>query len=136
MAPLLAVLTIIIGGWISAQMGGSIWPSGWPILAQHVLATVVREFFDCWAHRSMHRWHHSRERREADTNYGNAYIFWDAIFGTRYLPDDREPPEQLGIAGLEAFPKGFFTQWISPFRWARIRRESTSLKQSSAVVTK
>ena len=215
MAPLLAVLTIIIGGWISGQLGGSLWPAHWPILAQVLLATVVREFFDYWAHRSMHRfhwlwrlhathhsaqrvywlnatrahpgeivyrfcfvwvlplavlgvpkevlalttmaavladayqhaniairlgplswvysignlhrWHHSRERLEADTNYGNAYIFWDAIFGTRYLPDDREPPGQVGIAGLEAFPKGFFAQWISPFRWARIRRESTSL---------
>jgi len=224
MAPLLAVLTIIIGGWISTQVGGSIWPTGWPILAQVLLATVVREFFDYWAHRSMHgihwlwrlhathhsaqrvywlnatrahpgeivyrfcvvwvlplavlgvpkevlalttmaavladayqhasiairlgplswvysignlhRWHHSRDRHEADTNYGNAYIFWDAIFGTRYLPHDREPPEQVGIAGLEAFPKGFFAQWISPFRWARIRSESKSVNQASPIVTK
>jgi hypothetical protein len=50
LAPVLGALTIIIGGWLSAQMGGSIWPYGWPILAQVLLATVVREFFDYWAH--------------------------------------------------------------------------------------
>ena len=224
MAPLLGVLMIIIGGWLSANMGGSLWPTHWPILAQVLLATVVREFFDYWAHRSMHhyhwlwrlhathhsaervywlnatrahpgeivyrfcfvwvlplavlgvpkdvlalatvaavladayqhaniairlgplnwiysignlhRWHHSCDRHEADKNYGNAYIFWDTVFGTRYLPNDREPPEQVGIAGLEAFPKGFFAQWISPFRWARIRRESTSLVQTRPATPK
>ena len=224
MAPLLGMLTIIIGGWLSAQFGGSLWPAHWPILAQVLLATVIREFFDYWAHRSMHhyhwlwrlhathhsaqrvywlnatrahpgeivyrfcvvwvlplallgvpkdvlalttvaaivadafqhaniairlgplswiysignlhRWHHSCDRREADTNYGNAYIFWDVIFGTRYLPADREPPEKVGLAGMEAFPKGFFAQWISPFRWARIQRESIPLKQTRPATSK
>ena len=43
LAPVLGMLTIIIGGWLSAQMGGSLWPYSWPILAQVLLATVVRE---------------------------------------------------------------------------------------------
>jgi sterol desaturase/sphingolipid hydroxylase (fatty acid hydroxylase superfamily) len=73
---------------------------------------------------NLHRWHHSRDRQEADTNYGNVYIFWDAIFGTRYLPSDREPLEPVGIEGLDAFPNGFFAQWLSPFRWAQIKRKS------------
>jgi sterol desaturase/sphingolipid hydroxylase (fatty acid hydroxylase superfamily) len=214
MAPVLGVLTIVIGGWLSEQFGGTLWPVHWPVLAQVVLASVIREFFDYWAHRAMHhydwlwrmhathhsakrvywlnairahpgeialrfslvwvlplavlgvprevlalatvaavvadafqhaniairlgplswifsvgdlhRWHHSRERSEADSNYGNVYIFWDAVFGTRFLPADREPPAKVGIAGLEAFPDGFFAQWISPFRWARIKQESSS----------
>lgn len=214
LTPVLGTLTIIIGGWLSARVGGSLWPTQWPILAQVLLATVVREFFDYWAHRSMHhydwlwrvhathhsaprvywlnatrahpveiayrfclvwvlplailgvsqdvlalatvaavvadafqhaniairlgplswifsigdlhRWHHSRDRHEADTNYGNVYIFWDAIFGTRYLPADRQPPAEVGIAGLDAFPQGFFAQWLSPFRWNQIRRDSVA----------
>jgi len=218
MAPLLGVLTIMIGGWLSAQFGGTLWPVHWPVLAQVILASVIREFFDYWAHRAMHhydwlwrlhathhsakrvywlnairahpgeiafrfslvwvlplavlgvpkevlalatvaavvadafqhaniairlgplswifsvgdlhRWHHSRERSEADSNYGNVYIFWDAVFGTRFLPRDRKPPAEVGIAGLEAFPDGFFAQWISPFRWARIKRESSKLPAS------
>jgi sterol desaturase/sphingolipid hydroxylase (fatty acid hydroxylase superfamily) len=74
---------------------------------------------------NLHRWHHSRERGESDTNYGNVYIFWDVVFATRFLPKDREPPEQVGIGGMDAFPSGFFAQWLSPFRWAQIRRDST-----------
>ena len=211
-APVLGMLTIILGGWLSAHLGGWLWPTHWPVLAQVLLASVVREFFDYWAHRSMHhfdwlwrfhathhsaqrvywlnatrahpveiayrfsfvwvlplavlgvpedvlalatvtaivadafqhaniairlgplswifsigdlhRWHHSRVRRESDMNYGNVYIFWDVIFGTRFLPKDRKPPAQVGLGGMEAFPSGFFAQWISPFRWSQIRRES------------
>ncbi len=216
MAPLLGVLTILIGGWLSDQFGSALWPVHWPVLAQVLLASVVREFFDYWAHRAMHqygwlwrlhathhsakrvywlnairahpgeiafrfslvwvlplavlgvpkdvlalatvaavvadafqhaniairlgplswifsvgdlhRWHHSRERAEADSNYGNVYIFWDVVFGTRYLPGDREPPARVGISGLEAFPDGFFAQWLSPFRWARIKLESSGIE--------
>jgi len=216
LAPVMWMLTIIIGGWLSARVGAPLWPSHWPVLAQVLLASVVREFFDYWAHRSMHhyhwlwrihathhsaervywlnatrahpleiayrfcfvwvlplallgvpanvlalatvaavvvdafqhaniairlgplswlfsigdlhRWHHSRDRHEADTNFGNVYIFWDVIFGTRYLPGDRGAPEQVGIAGLDAFPHGFFAQWLSPFRWAQIKRDSSVMR--------
>jgi sterol desaturase/sphingolipid hydroxylase (fatty acid hydroxylase superfamily) len=212
-APGVATVAVAAGGWISDQTQGGIWPSGWPIVSQVLLATVVREFFDYWGHRAMHsfdwlwrlhathhsadrlyflngarahpgeialrfgilgvlplatlgvdgtvlaltsvaaivadafqhaninmrlgplswiysigdvhRWHHSCDRAEADSNYGNVYIFWDAVFGTRYLPADREAPTRVGIDGLEGFPRGFWAQWASPFRWKRIEREST-----------
>jgi len=220
LAPLFGTLAVIIGGWLSVRAGHSLWPTHWPILAQVVLASIVREFFDYWAHRSMHhfdwlwrlhaihhsatrvywlnamrahpgevayrfffawvlplsqlgasadvlalttvaaivadafqhaniairlgplnwvysignlhRWHHSRDRHEADANYGNVYIFWDIVFGTRYLPDDRDPPEKVGIAGLDAFPRGFFAQLISPFRWAQIQRDSAAATREAA----
>ncbi len=205
-----AAATLVVAGadGITALTGGGLWPATWPIAAQVVLASVVRELFDYWAHRAMHhfewlwrlhathhtpgrvyflnglrahpleiafrfgfvgvvplamlgvgervlaltaiaalcadvfqhaniairlgplswiysigdahRWHHSRERDEADTNYGNVYLFWDAVFGTRYLPADREPPTIAGVEGLEAFPKRFLAQWISPWRWKSI----------------
>jgi sterol desaturase/sphingolipid hydroxylase (fatty acid hydroxylase superfamily) len=210
----MASIAVAAGGWLSQQLQGGIWPHGWPVAAQVLLATVVREFFDYWGHRAMHRfdwlwrlhatnhsatrlyflngarahpgeiafrfgilgvlplatlgvgeevlalttvaaltadafqhaniafrlgplswvysigdahrWHHSRRRAEADSNYGNVYLFWDAIFRTRYLPPDREPPTEVGIEGLDAFPRGLFAQWLSPFRWAVIERESRS----------
>ena len=215
--PLVATLAVAGGGWISELSRGGIWPGSWPIVAQVLLASVVREFFDYWGHRVMHRfdwlwrlhathhsatrlywlngarahpgeiafrfgilgvlplamlgvnetvlalttvaalaadsfqhaniairlgplawiysigdahrWHHSRSREEADSNYGNVYLFWDAIFGTRYLPGDREPPTEVGIEGLEAFPKGYFAQWLSPIRWQRIQVESSLRNQ-------
>jgi sterol desaturase/sphingolipid hydroxylase (fatty acid hydroxylase superfamily) len=72
----------------------------------------------------LHRWHHSRLRREADCNYGNNFIFWDAVFGTRYLPPDCPPPAEVGIDGLDAFPAGYWQQLLSPVRWQRIEAAS------------
>jgi sterol desaturase/sphingolipid hydroxylase (fatty acid hydroxylase superfamily) len=72
----------------------------------------------------LHRWHHSCDRAEADRNYGNSFIFWDTLFGTRYLPSDRETPAEVGIGGLDAFPMGLLGQLAAPFRFASIERES------------
>ena len=72
----------------------------------------------------LHRWHHSKTVREANHNYGQNLIVWDWVFGTRFLPVDREPPEETGLAGLPAFPSTFWAQQLSPFRWARIKAAS------------
>ena len=79
----------------------------------------------------LHRWHHSRARAEADTNYGNSFIFWDAVFGTRFLPRDREPPAEVGIGGLEAFPSNYAAQVLAPFRYRRIEAESAAPLRSA-----
>jgi sterol desaturase/sphingolipid hydroxylase (fatty acid hydroxylase superfamily) len=71
----------------------------------------------------VHRWHHSRVRAEADTNFGDSFIFWDLVFGTYYHPKDREVAE-IGIGGLEAFPRDVLAQLASPFRWREIERSS------------
>ena len=72
----------------------------------------------------LHRWHHSKTLAEANTNYGQNVIVWDLVFGTRFLPADREPPEAIGIAGLPAFPMTYWRQLASPFQWRRIRAGS------------
>ena len=72
----------------------------------------------------LHRWHHSRILDEANTNYGQNLIVWDVVFGTRFLPADREPPEDIGLTGLSAFPMDYLGQLASPFTWRRIERES------------
>jgi sterol desaturase/sphingolipid hydroxylase (fatty acid hydroxylase superfamily) len=74
----------------------------------------------------VHRWHHSRALHEANSNYGDNFIFWDTIFGTRQMPE-REPPVRLGIEGLDAFPRGYLAQLVAPFRWRRIQRASEGL---------
>ena len=68
-----------------------------------------------------HRWHHSRTLAEANTNYGSNLIVWDLVFGTFYLPSDREPPAAIGIADLPHFPSTYLGQIAAPFRWRRIR---------------
>jgi sterol desaturase/sphingolipid hydroxylase (fatty acid hydroxylase superfamily) len=70
----------------------------------------------------LHRWHHSKTIHEANHNYGQTVIVWDTLFGTRFLPADRPPPEQIGIPGLPSFPMGWWGQIMSPFRWGRIKR--------------
>ena len=30
----------------------------------------------------LHRWHHSTDREKANSNYGNAIVLWDQVFGT------------------------------------------------------
>ena len=59
-----------------------------------------------------HRWHHSREPREANANYGNTVIVWDLLFGTWVLPRERE----VGLLGLrEPYPKTFMGLMKAPF---------------------
>ena len=74
----------------------------------------------------LHRWHHSKRMEEANHNYGQNVIVWDLVFGTFFLPKDREPPEDIGIPNLPAFPMTFWRQLASPFRWRRIKRESAT----------
>ena len=81
----------------------------------------------------LHRWHHSRLERESNTNYGQNLIVWDIIFGTRFLPKDREPPADIGISKLDAFPMTWWQQLISPLVWRRIKSDSAppTLRHSS-----
>jgi sterol desaturase/sphingolipid hydroxylase (fatty acid hydroxylase superfamily) len=50
---------------------------------------------------------------ESDTNFGNNLIIWDVLFGTRFLPADRE----VGPLGLNnrTYPASFLAQMKSPF---------------------
>jgi sterol desaturase/sphingolipid hydroxylase (fatty acid hydroxylase superfamily) len=61
----------------------------------------------------LHRWHHSELAKESDTNFGNNLIVWDLLFGTRFLPRDRE----VGPLGLlnRQYPTGFLAQMKTPF---------------------
>ena len=61
----------------------------------------------------LHRWHHSRIAEESNNNYGNNFIVWDVLFGTRFLPADR----LVGELGLQnsAYPQGFVRQLKTPF---------------------
>jgi sterol desaturase/sphingolipid hydroxylase (fatty acid hydroxylase superfamily) len=61
-----------------------------------------------------HRWHHSRVPRESNANYGNTVIVWDLVFGTWFLPTDREIQE-LGLQERD-YPKTFLGLMRAPFR--------------------
>lgn len=73
----------------------------------------------------LHRWHHSKRVEEANHNYGGNLALWDVIFGTRFLPDDRDPPEDIGIEALPGFPMGFWANLASPFVWRGLVERSS-----------
>ncbi len=60
-----------------------------------------------------HRWHHSRLPAESNHNYGNTVIIWDLLFGTFFLPRDREIAD-LGLQD-RAYPKSFLRLLAAPF---------------------
>ncbi len=61
----------------------------------------------------LHRWHHSVVIREANQNYGNNLIIWDLLFGTWFLPEDKEVDE-LGLED-KTYPTDFINQIKAPF---------------------
>lgn len=74
-----------------------------------------------------HRWHHSRTLQEANTNYGSNLIIWDLVFGTFFLPRERQPPANIGIANMPDFPMTYLAQLASPFTWRSLDRSDGSV---------
>ncbi len=62
---------------------------------------------------TLHRWHHSVDPREGNTNYGAILIVWDLVFGTFRRPA-RPFDATLGVAGRPDFPEGWLAQQLSP----------------------
>jgi sterol desaturase/sphingolipid hydroxylase (fatty acid hydroxylase superfamily) len=78
-----------------------------------------------WVTPDMHKVHHSRARRETDSNYANLFSFFDRAFGT-FTPSSRGPSVEYGIDGYDAPEhQSFVGVLLLPFRRAvtgRLRR--------------
>lgn len=72
----------------------------------------------------VHRFHHSRVLAESNANYGQNLLVWDLCFGTRRVPRDRPPPEDVGLHGAAPFPTGILGQLAAPFE-PELFRDST-----------
>ncbi|HEY8120345.1 MAG TPA: sterol desaturase family protein [Myxococcota bacterium] len=68
-----------------------------------------------------HRWHHARDARTAQCNYGGDVLVWDHLFGTFFLPSGREPSDEIGIENGASFPRGILGVLASPFTWRGFR---------------
>lgn len=79
---------------------------------------------------NLHRWHHSPNPAEGNSNYGQNLVIWDQVFGTWLHRPDRE----LGVIGIvERMPRRFLQQLLVPFRWARFQAESTKADPATLV---
>jgi sterol desaturase/sphingolipid hydroxylase (fatty acid hydroxylase superfamily) len=107
---------------------------GEPAVAMFTLVGTIHSFFQhanirmrlgplnyLFSMAELHRWHHSKTLKEANANYGGHLILWDLVFGTRFLPADREPPEEIGILDPPNFPTDLSKQLISPFIFDEFR---------------
>lgn len=53
----------------------------------------------------LHRWHHSTNSSEGDSNFGSAFVFWDQVFGTfRYTPAGNDPVRVGLFASSAGYP--------------------------------
>ncbi len=62
---------------------------------------------------AVHRWHHSRNPAEGNSNYGENLMLYDILLKTFYCPN-RRPPADIGIDG--PMPESFVGQVAQPFR--------------------
>ncbi|MGB4115430.1 MAG: sterol desaturase family protein [Polaromonas sp.] len=62
---------------------------------------------------TLHRWHHSAQPHEGNTNYGSALVIWDQIFGTFYYPKDKTEPVDIGLyPGSRYQPRASFASQV------------------------
>jgi ornithine lipid hydroxylase len=52
---------------------------------------------------NLHRWHHSPYREETDTNYGEATVVWDRLFGSYVFPSGQ--PRRNAAWGLRSLSR-------------------------------
>ena len=71
----------------------------------------------------LHRWHHSLNLEEANSNYGNNILFWDIVFGTVHYPKDRRASDKIGLSEMPDFPKDYVGQVLAPWRWSRYQKD-------------
>jgi len=62
----------------------------------------------------VHRFHHSRDPRHYNSNFGGFLIIWDIMFRT-YVFDKDHPPAQYGLD--EEIPQSWIKQQLVPFVW-------------------
>jgi sterol desaturase/sphingolipid hydroxylase (fatty acid hydroxylase superfamily) len=63
----------------------------------------------------MHVWHHDIILHgRSGQNFGVVFCLWDWLFGTAYLPADKDQPDKLGFKSMDKFPHGLLPRLIYP----------------------
>lgn len=102
---------------------------GFPIEALAPIAPLIA-LFATWSHSKLelplgplqhlitgprfHRWHHTHSDEGGDANFAGVLAFWDRLFGTYYMPEDKRP-ERFGLDDRD-LPESFWAQMVEPFR--------------------
>ena len=63
----------------------------------------------------MHVWHHDLQKHgRFGQNYAIVFSLWDWIFGTAYMPEERQQPARLGFKGMRTYPRGLLARLAYP----------------------
>ena len=74
----------------------------------------------------VHRWHHSVHLGESNTNFGNTTMIWDQVFRTFFLPSDRKPGTDVGVADA-IIPENYLMHLATPFWLGRFEEDARAL---------
>lgn len=96
----LAPFNVIFSAFVHANLNWKLGP------LQYVIATPV-----------FHRWHHTGVKEGGSRNFAPTFPILDIMFGTYYMPKDKLPSD-YGVSDPH-FPRGFWAQFMYPFRRAR-----------------
>lgn len=84
---------------------------------QHMNVRVDSPWLDwIFSTPGLHRWHHSTDPREGNTNYGAILIVWDLVFRSFFRPSNRAFDADVGIGDMPNFPSGYIAQQLSPWQ--------------------
>ncbi len=90
------------------------------VMLQHVNLPLRHGWLNyVFSTNTVHRWHHSAEPSEGDSNFGSALLVWDHVFGTFLLPAQDAEPARVGLYATTRYPaaKPFLAQMLSIFRY-------------------
>jgi len=112
--PASALVIVIVGAPISVVVAvqsflvaGAIWEHAALVLPKPVDRVLTLLFVTP----RLHRLHHSPDRRNHDSNYGNSLTVWDRLFGTL---NDHQERLQVGLTRQRAAPNHLLEQICSP----------------------
>lgn len=92
---------------------------------QHTNMDVILGPFDyIFSSPKNHRYHHSKNMREGNTNYGGDVIIWDLLFGTFYLPKGKQPSDDIGVGDVVNYPQSFVGLMLAPFNHRALQKQS------------
>jgi sterol desaturase/sphingolipid hydroxylase (fatty acid hydroxylase superfamily) len=63
----------------------------------------------------LHRWHHRRDYAEAQVNFGEFWLVWDALFGTRHDSPSAVRADDVGLDGRPV-PTTYLGQLVWPLQ--------------------
>lgn len=118
----MGILPVMLFGFSAEALFGYLAISQPVLMLQHANINLRSGWLNyIFSTNELHRWHHSTLAHEANSNYGNAIVLWDQIFGTfRFERDSKNEPKRVGLfLSNSNYPTrdGYFKQLVSSLKF-------------------